>query len=108
MSESPATTTREERRAELQERIGQCRFQINAHIELAELIEDSMARCQGYQVIWRKVANRLRADAQVIEADLNRAQERLADITTAQEAASRFIRNKPLPQTRPLIDSPQA
>jgi putative protein kinase ArgK-like GTPase of G3E family len=90
-----ASTTREERQAQLQERIGECRFQINAHVELAKLIETSSATCQGYQVVWQKVAQRLRDDARVIDKDMKRAQERLADITLAVEAAERFIRNVP-------------
>jgi putative protein kinase ArgK-like GTPase of G3E family len=90
-----ASTTREERQAELQERIADCRFRINAHVELAKLIETSSATCAGYQVIWTAVADRLRADARIVEKEMKRAQERLADITLAVEAAERFIRNVP-------------
>lgn len=98
------STTREERQAQLQERISECRFQINAHIELAKLIEESSASCQGYQVIWTAVAQRLRSDAKVIERERRRAEERLADITLAAEAAQRYIRNVPSqyqPQPQP-------
>jgi hypothetical protein len=95
-----ASSTREERQAELQERIADCRFRINAHVELAKLIEVSSATCAGYQVIWTAVAQRLRADARVIDKDMKRAQERLADITLAVEAAGRYIRN--VPQQSPL------
>ena len=94
MSEG-ASSTREERQAQLQERIDDCRFRINAHVELANLIEASSATCAGYQSIWTAVAQRLRADARVIEKDMKRAQERLADITLAVEAAGRYIHNVP-------------
>jgi hypothetical protein len=111
MSEG-ASRTREERQADLQERISDCRFRINAHVELAKLIEDSSATCAGYQVIWTAVAARLRQDARIIDKDMRRAEERLADITLASEAAGRFVRNMPnVPRPagyRPLIDSPQA
>lgn len=93
-----ASSTREERQAELQERIADCRFRINAHVELAKLIDESSATCAGYQIIWKAVADRLRADARVIDKDMKRAQERLADITLAVEAAGRFVRNMPLQQ----------
>jgi hypothetical protein len=90
------STTREERQAQLQERIGECRFQINANKELADLIDSASATCAGYQAIWHKVAERLRADARIVEKDMKRAQERLADITLAVEAAGRFVQNMPL------------
>jgi hypothetical protein len=92
------STTREERQAELQERIADCRFRINAHTELAKLIEDSSATCAGYQVIWTAVAARLRADARVVEKEKKRAEERLADITLAVEAAGRYVLNMPRQQ----------
>jgi hypothetical protein len=94
MSEG-ASSTREERQAELQQRVSDCRFRINAHVELAKLIEDATATCAGYQVIWTAIAQRLRQDAKIIDKDMKRAQERLADITLAVEAAGRFIRNVP-------------
>lgn len=89
------STTREARQEQLQERIAECRFQINAHVELAKLIESSSATCQGYQVVWGKVAQRLRDDARLIDKDKRRAEERLADITLAVEAAARYIPNVP-------------
>jgi len=94
MSEG-ASSSREERQAELQQRVSDCRFRINAHVELAKLIEDATATCAGYQVIWTAIAQRLRQDAKIIDKDMKRAQERLADITLAVEAAGRFIRNVP-------------
>lgn len=90
------STTREERQAQLQQRISDCRFQINANVELAAVIDTASATCAGYQAIWHKVAERLRADARIVEKDMKRAQERLADITLAVEAAERFVQNMPI------------
>ena len=97
-----ASSTREEKQAELQERIAQCRFKINAHVELARLIDSSSATCQGYQAIWSAVSDRLREDARIIEKERRRAEERLADITLASEAAARYVRNVPTQQQHPV------
>jgi uncharacterized NAD(P)/FAD-binding protein YdhS len=95
MSNDSVSTNREQRRQELMERVEHFRFLMQAHLELADEIEKLTARCQGYQTVWVKVSDRLRDDAAQIKKELSNAQERLAVITTATEAAENFRSLRP-------------
>jgi hypothetical protein len=78
--------SRQERKEILLERIAQTKSLIAAHTELAELIDNAEARSVAHQQVWHKVARRLRLDARELQLELDRSEERLADITTAQQA----------------------
>jgi hypothetical protein len=101
MSNDTVSTNREQRRQELMERVEHYRFLMSAHQELADEIDNLTARCTGYKVVWDKVSLRLRADAAAIEKDLRKAQERLAVVTTATEAAENFRSLRPPAEQRP-------
>jgi hypothetical protein len=78
--------SRAERRDILLERIAQTKSLITAHEELAELIVNSEARSVAHKHVWDKVAHRLRMDAKELQLDLEHNEQRLADITVAQQA----------------------
>jgi len=92
---SEVAVSREERRQTLSDRAEYYRFQMRALQELASEIENLNARCQGYRVVWVKVARRLREDAAAVEKDLNKTLERLEVLNEASEAADRYRSIRP-------------
>jgi hypothetical protein len=84
-----ASTSRDERLVELQSRTERIRFRMRAFNELADEIDKLQPRCQGYEPIWHRFADRIRTDAVSLEHDLARAQERLSTLSAAAEAAAR-------------------
>jgi hypothetical protein len=84
-----ASTTRDERLVELQSRVERIRFRMRSLNELADEIDGLQPRCQGYEPIWHRIAERIRLDAGSLEHDLARAQERLSTLSAAADAAVR-------------------
>jgi len=85
-----ASSTREDKRVELRERMDRARLLVDAYTALANEIDVLSASSASFVPIWNEVSHRLRKDATMAQREHDKAQERLMTLNNADVSAERW------------------
>lgn len=86
-----ASTSREDKRTELRERMDKSMLLYSAYTALADEIDVLTAGRQSFVAIWAEVSHKLRKDANHAQNEHDKAFGRLSDLNNADAARDRWI-----------------
>lgn len=86
-----ASSSREDKRTELRERMDKALLLYSAYTALADEIDVLTASRQSFVSIWAEVSHRLRKDATHAQNEHDRAFGRLSDLNNADVARDRWV-----------------
>lgn len=85
------SSSRDDKRTELRERMDSTQLFIDAYSALADEIDVLTASRQSFVVIWGDVSMQLRRDASLAQREHDKAMERLTDLNNADAARERWV-----------------